>query len=126
MESHTSFEYAVTNFQTEVANSDISPEEKQAIQDKIADVKKNVSTKFAKLNFDERETLLTAYSTRLGGINQDLNIKLKPQYSILWDSFINLQGASDAASRLTIGYQALSVGAVSGLAAGLTSRYLAY
>lgn len=123
MESHTSFEYAITNFETEVANSDISPQEKQAIQDKITDVKKNVSTKFAKLNFDERETLLIAYSTRLGGINKDLNPKLKPQYFRAWDAFTDLQGASVAASRWTIGYQALSVGAVGGLAAGLASCF---
>ena len=123
MESHTSFEYAIANFQTEVANSDISPEEKQAIQDKITDVKKNVSTKFAKLDLDERETLLAAYSTRLEGINKDLNTKLKPQYLIAWNAFTDLQGASVAASRWTIGYQALSVGAVSGLAAGLASCF---
>jgi hypothetical protein len=120
------FRTAISDFQLRLESfTDISPDKKSLIIRYINSLRSSVTYQFANLTYSERTSELGSVRKILDAIgNQNLTVILDSLYKKMVADFNSVKSASDAASRIKIGREALMVGAGAGLATGLASAAL--
>jgi len=104
-------------------NPDISSEKKNIIGRYLIDLRPSVTYDFANLTYPERTGELKTIRNTLEAIKTALADKLPNENITMMNAFAGIESLSNAASRMKIGQEALIVGAVTGLAAGLMSNF---
>ena len=118
------FRTAMNNLQLSLEDSNTSSETKNFIRIHINYLKFFVGYDFSDLTYSERTAELGSVRKILDAIgNQKLAGKLDSEYKMMLADFNSVRGASDAASRMKIGREALMVGAGAGVATGLAAYY---
>ncbi len=120
------FRTAISDFQLRLESSnEITGERKGPIRTYINSLRVSVTYQFANLTYSERTAELDSVRKILEAIKTALAGKLDAEYKRMAADFNSVRGASDAASRMKIGTEALMVGAGAGLAGGLATYYTA-